>query len=307
FNSPAKKRRIRTALSVPLRAENKIIGVVNVSRESGKKFNQLDLNKMTILAGQAALAIVNARLFEENLQSLRLATIGKVVSAISHDIKNILTGIKGGIWLLSDTVKHRGDSVLESQCELIRRNINRLSLLTLDMLDYCKKREPLLSECDLNSICKEAVDTVRLAKQQKKYEVQMEIDKGLNSVWLDEERILRCLINLIDNAVDALPEVNGKIKITGKLEEYSPGKLFMGHRFRGARRLIVLEISDNGQGINKQDLPLIFEPFYSTKQTKGTGLGLSVSKKIVEEHKGKIFCESEAGKGTIFRLVLPQQ
>lgn len=306
FNSPAKRRKIWTALSVPLKAENKIIGVVNVSRDSGKKFNQSDLNKMTILAGQAALAIENARLFEENLQTIRLATIGKVVSAISHEIKNILTGIKGGIWLFSETVKQRGDTVLESQCELMRRNINRLSLLTLDMLDFCKKREPLLNECDLNAICQEAVDTIKLAKQQKKYEVQIEIDKELHNVWLDEERMLRCLINLIDNAVDALPEEGGKVKITSKMVEYASGKLFMGYRFSGAKRLIVLEISDTGQGISKYDLPFIFEPFYSTKQTRGTGLGLSVSKKIVEEHKGKIFCESEVGKGTTFRLVIPQ-
>lgn len=300
------QRHIKSALSVPLKAENKVIGVINVSRNSGEEFTQEDLNKMKILAGQAAMAIENARLYEEKMQAMRMATIGQVVSGISHCVKNILTGIKGGLWLCENHIKSGDMKGLILHWELLRRNIDRLTLLTLDMLDLAKKRKPIVKKSNLMTIIAEALSTVRLGKRNKQYEVVTDISKDLYEAYIDEDQILRCFLNLLDNAVDALPEQGGVIKISARKIDYSPGTEILGHRWGKAKQLILIDISDNGQGIDENDIPHIFEPFFSTKGSKGTGLGLAATRKIIEEHKGRISVESERGKGTTFHIVIPQ-
>jgi len=160
----------------------------------------------------------------------------------------------------------------------------------LDMLAYSKDRKPDIQPCHINGVCKEAAELCHDRIMTKHGKLQLDLDPKLPRIFADPQGIHRCLLNLLTNAIDALDEEEGEVKISTQKQGESE---------------ILITVDDNGAGIPEHIRQRIFDVFFSTKGSQGTGLGLAVTKKIIEEHGGSIEVQSSEDQGTKFFIRLP--
>jgi signal transduction histidine kinase len=224
------------------------------------------------------------KLREEMMRLDRLASLGKLSAGIAHEVRNPLTGIS----LLLDDLHDRSETGSADQ-QMIKKAVNeidRVERLVNALLNYSSPARAEFRVCDLNQV---VIDTVLLMRRPaERGGVAIHLESGEIAVFrFDPEKIKQALLNIIRNAVEALP-AGGGIRIA---------TLTCGET-------AVITISDNGPGIREDDLPLIFEPFF-TRKGAGTGLGLSITQRIVEEHHGRIQVESSPAGGTTFTIELP--
>jgi len=306
FTSIKKERNIKSSMCVPLHVKGKAIGTINIARTEGqKRFAEKDLRFLTILSSQAAIIIENARLIEDNIQKERVATVGQTLAGISHHIKNILTGLKGGLSITEISIKNRDWEILNDGWQMLKRNISRISNLVMDMLDFSKEKEPVKAETDINELINDACEITNFKAQNQKIIVQksLQLEKVIP---VDQDQIYRSLLNLITNAIDSMP-MGGtlNIKTYEKDVEYNFAIKTKDNNNVYKGKAAIIEIADTGAGIPEELYDEIFKPFFSSKGSKGTGIGLAVTKKIIDEHKGKIEFKSVVGKGTTFNIYLP--
>lgn len=235
---------------------------------------------------------------EELLKKERLATIGETVAGLAHYIKNILNALKGGAYKVNSALAKSDRGLLEEGWQMVQRNIERISQLSLDLLDFSKERVPERTACDPRSLIEEAATLIQPLAEENNVELRL-LTKDVGEAYWDKRAIHRVLVSLGSNAVDAcrFDPTRGKnfvVTIALDLEE-NPGE----------ERKVVMEISDNGCGMDDETKKKIFSRFFTTKGGQGTGLGLLLSKKIVEEHGGEISFQSTQGEGSTFRIVLP--
>lgn len=305
FSSIASDRSIRSSMCVPLHAKGKVIGTLNIARtEIAEQFGPEDLSTVQIMASQAAVAIENARLHSELLQATRLATLGQTVSGISHCIKNILTGVKGGITIVELAFEDGDEETRRRGWEMLKRNINRISLLVLDMLDFSKSRRPVRSPVDLPALVRDVFDTLQYRADETGVRLLTDFPPGLPPMRVDPDQFFRCLLNVVGNAIDAS---NSGSEVTVRAIHLRPDetayRMFVTD---GQHAYTVIEVTDHGCGIPAHLIEKIFDPFYSTKGSKGTGLGMAVTRKIVEEHGGALQVDSQPGCGTTVRFLVPE-
>lgn len=299
-------RRIRSSMCVPLQARGRILGTINLNRTVAEygSFQESELDLMKILASQAAICIDNSCLHEANVKAERLAAIGQTVAGISHCIKNILTGVRGGLSLI-DMAQGASDWKLLGQGkDILGRNLERLSSIVLDMLDYSKDRQTCKSPISLTTLVDEVCATVRSEAQVKAIQFEIELDPAVPTVAADGQQLYRCLLNLAHNALDATPK-EGKIWIHA--ERRTDRSALRRLKNKTAQSTVILRIGDTGPGISMEHRAVIFEPFFSTKGSKGTGLGLAVTRKIIEEHGGHIEVESPPEESAVFAIYLPDE
>ncbi|MEA3279177.1 MAG: response regulator [Thermodesulfobacteriota bacterium] len=255
------------------------------------------------------------RLQKELIQSERLAAVGQTVAGLAHGIKNILNGLKGGVYIVNNALKKssakkssdsladaslkKGDSEskLKTGWDMVERNIHRVSDLVLDLLSYSKERKPEYEKYDPNIIVDEVCDLMESKAKENDVKLIKSLDKEIGEVYLDPKGIHSCLLNLVSNAIDACifdPDTGKDWQV--KLEVHPD-------REGG----VIYDVIDNGCGMDQEVKDRIFAEFFSTKGNRGTGLGLLVTKKIIDEHKGTMDVESEPGKGTKFSIRLPKQ
>lgn len=223
-------------------------------------------------------------LHEEMMRLDRLASLGKLSAGIAHEVRNPLTGIS----LLLDDLHDQAASNSDDR-EMIKKalaEIERVEKLVNALLNYSSPVRAEFRECDLNRLVH---DTVLLLRRPcEKQQVQLTFNEGkVPPFRLDPEKIKQAVLNIIKNAQQAL-SAGGRIEVRTALHD--------GHA--------VIEIRDDGPGIATEDLPLIFEPFF-TRKGAGTGLGLSITQRIIEEHQGRVRVESAPGEGTRFTVELP--
>jgi signal transduction histidine kinase len=238
---------------------------------------------------------------EELIRNERLATIGETVAGLAHYIKNILTGLRGGTYMLNTGMAKDDRGMMKEGWAMVQRNIEKISDLALNLLTYSKARTPELTVCSPNELVAEAVDLFQDRARQHHVKLNTVLDPNLKEAYLDRDAIHNVLLNLISNAIDACIydtttskawEVTVKTKIETDTD---------------AGETIVLEVSDNGAGMTEQVKAKLFSRFFSTKAGRGTGLGLLITQKIIQEHRGDIAVESKAGVGTTFSVRLKQQ
>ncbi len=281
----------RSLLAVPLEDRGSLIGVLElVNKQGGGAFTEADLRVMEIFASMVATAITNARLIEKSLRAERLAAIGEAVAGLSHYAKNIITGMTGTVELIDQGLQTGNVEMLQRVWPLYRRNSFRLSSLVEDMLAYSKPREPVRVSYDVSQLINDAVDVFKELLIQKRVELHVDCSRAQGQVYVDPNAMHRCLLNLLSNAVDAVPKERGRVEVSAVLS--SEGELS-------------IEIADNGTGVPDDLRERVFEPFFSTKGSQGTGLGLAVTAKIVREHGGHIELERSLLGGALFRIVLP--
>jgi signal transduction histidine kinase len=224
-------------------------------------------------------------------QQERLAELGENIAGLAHCVKNLLNGFKGGEYLVNRAIKKQDLGMIDKGWAMVGKNIGRISKLVLDMLTYVKDREPEYSEVDLNDLIKEAKEVLDLQAERVGVEIKTKTDENLRKVTLDSKGILRCLVNLIGNGIDACLETGGVVSVESRLDSDD----YFG-----------LAVSDTGCGMDQDTLKVLFRKFFSTKGSQGTGLGLPVVQQIVKEHHGSITVKSEPGHGTTFTLRLPR-
>jgi signal transduction histidine kinase len=277
---------------------------------SGKidQFTEEHLRLMIAIAHQAALAVEDTSYYKAMVQAERLAAVGQTIASLSHHIKNILQGVRGGSYLielgLADHGKAMGqadpDDALASKAVdtirkgwgIVERNQERISALVMDMLTFSKEREPEPRAADLNELVKDVTELMQIHASDLNVKLQAKIDPTMPILLFDPEAMHRALLNVVTNAIDACDDAeSGMVTVSS---QYDP-----------ATKTAMLVVSDNGAGIAPDDLDAIFHVFVSRKGGRGTGLGLPVSRKILEEHGGQITAQSQPGQGSTFTLELP--
>lgn len=237
------------------------------------------------------------RLEREKQASDRLAVVGQTVAGLAHGIKNIIQGLEGGLYVVQTAMEDDDKSLLERGWRMVQNNIARISILVKDLLNYSKERNPEYEATDPNQLAEEVCNLFDIRAQEMGIAIKRDFDSDLGSavkIFLDQRGIHTCLSNLVSNAIDSCETDKSKNShtITVKTYEEPDGGM-------------AFEVADDGSGMTDETKRKLFSSFYSTKGSKGTGLGLLVTSKIVSEHGGKMFFDSELGVGARFIIRLP--
>ncbi|MBW2306610.1 MAG: PAS domain S-box protein [Deltaproteobacteria bacterium] len=231
------------------------------------------------------------KLRRELIQSERLAATGQTVASVSHSIKNILVGFKGGVYVYKRGRRLKDDKLERDGWRMIEKNIQIISELVVDLLNYAKDRQPILQECDPREVLHDVLDTMMNKAHQNGVELEGKVVGDIGRTFFDPHAIHQCLVNLVSNAIDAVPpDRTGHVAVSA---------------CSGGNGGIEFTVTDNGTGMSPEIQDKILRGMFSTKGSKGTGLGLMVVQKIVSEHKGRLKITSEAGRGATFRIILP--
>jgi signal transduction histidine kinase len=294
---------IREAICVPMQGRYGVVGVVYVDtstppeeviRTGGTpKFSEDHLKLMIAIGHQAALAVEDTRYYSAMVQAERLAAIGQTVAMLSHHIKNILQGIRGGSYLIEMGLGKHDESLVSKGWSIVEKNQNKISALVMDMLTFSKDREPELAPADLNQVVADVLELMQSRAAELEVGLVWELAEGIPELVFDSEGIHRAVLNVITNALDAAYESDG------------PGQVEVATRYDPDEGRVFVVVRDNGPGIPPELVRNLFSPFVSFKKSRGTGLGLPVSQKILNEHGGRILVDSALGRGSRFTIELP--
>jgi signal transduction histidine kinase/pSer/pThr/pTyr-binding forkhead associated (FHA) protein len=298
---------IREVICVPMKGRHETHGVLFLDtvtstrkmvaegkEEPVAKLTEEHLSLAIAIAHQAALAVEETRYHQAMVQGERLAAIGQTIAALSHHIKNIMQGIVFGSDMVRAAMSDSDTALLQKGWRLVEKNQSKIHDLVMDMLSFSKEREPAIENTDLNKVVEDVVDMVRGRAEDRGIELDVRLSSSLPMVPADPDGVLKALLNIVSNALDAVEDrEEAYVGVQTLLE---PGGQWA--------RIVVL---DHGPGIPADDLADIFKPFVSSKGSRGTGLGLPVSRKIFREHGGDVVVESKVGKGSKFILRLPMK
>ena len=233
------------------------------------------------------------RLEDELLTSERMATVGQTTAGIAHGVKNILHGMKLGAFMIDTGFDKDKPESLRKGWNLVRKNINRVSKMTKEMLSLASTAPPAFEVCSLNDIVEEVCESLAEEISRREISLVLELDPSLPQVTVDPDGIHTCLLNLVTNAIEAFPE------------DSSGGQVTVSSRDEGEAG-VHLQVRDSGEGMSEELLERVLENLFTTKGARGTGLGLAITQKIVHEHGGAIQVESEPKKGSCFTIILPE-
>ncbi|WP_462409064.1 ATP-binding protein [Neobacillus sp. Marseille-QA0830] len=225
-----------------------------------------------------------AQIQEKLQKSDTLSVIGELAAGIAHEIRNPMTSLKGFIQLLEGSIKQEHSLYYE----VITMELQRIDIIINEFLLLAKPQATKFQLKDVKQIMRETIDLLNAQAVLHNIQFITEYGEQLPLLYCEPNQLKKVFINLIKNAIEVMP-AGGKISVTVN---------------QGKGSQIHISIQDEGKGIPKEQLKRLGEPFYTTNES-GTGLGLMVSYKIIEEHKGTIWAESEEGKGTIFHITLP--
>lgn len=292
---------IREAICVPMQGRYDMVGVIYIDtytpaqrfvQPATNKFNDEHLKLMVAIGHQAALAVEDTSYYSAMVQAERLAAVGQTIATLSHHIKNILQGIRGGSYLIEMGLTDHDERVVRKGWDIVERNQKKISALVMDMLTFSKEREPEVGPASLNEVVRDVVDLMQSRADELKVSLAWQPAANLPELIFDSEGIHRAVLNVVTNAIDACEGTeNSTVVVSISLNPVT-----------GQASVIV---EDNGPGIPAEDRQDIFSLFMSRKGSRGTGLGLPVSKKILKEHGGDILLDSEIGRGSRFILQLP--
>ena len=267
---------------------------------------------------------------EELIRSEKLASIGRFAAGVAHEVGNPLGAILGYTSILQKDGMNHEES--RDYLKRIEKEIERINRIVRELLDFARPSKFEIKEVEINQVIENTLSLLSYQKDFKNIESRLDLQSGLPKIKGDESQLSQVFMNIILNAVDAMPEggtltIQTKTYILGNLEvdrlrgiylrrrRSDPMKSDYSHlrkidplvalfkKFSEGDQLVNIRISDTGVGIKREDLENIFDPFFTTKAPdKGTGLGLSISLRIVESLGGEIRVASEVGKGTTFEV-----
>jgi two-component system sensor histidine kinase HydH len=306
------KLNLQSLVVIPLLVKEKSLGAIAADHtEPGKNITRETLESVMTFAQQAGLAIHNALMYQELkafsqqmeekiqkttadlrkteaqlIRSEKLAALGQLSAGIAHEIRNPLTSINILIHSLTENLPTE-DSRLED-LKVIEEEILRINEIVDQFLRFAKPASPLFEKTNLIPIFEEILQLLRPQIEKGKIAAKKAFDL-LPPITVDKEQIKQVILNLLMNAIQAMP---------------GGGDLNMSGRLSGDGYWVELTIQDSGIGIPQEDLEKLFDPFFSTREG-GIGLGLSIAHRIIDQHHGKIEVESIPEKGTRFAISLP--
>src|SRR5215472_12068689 len=288
-------------LGVPLLSEDEVIGVLAVTRKTPGEFEPETVRLLSTFATQSALAIQNARLFleiEDKSRQLEAASRHKseFLANMSHELRTPLNAIIGFSEVLNERMFGDLNEKQDEYLKDIYASGQHLLSLINDILDLSKieagRMELELAEFSLPAAIDNALILVRERASRRGIRLGQGIDDRVGMIRGDERKVKQVLLNLLSNALKFTPE-GGRIDVRATMND----------------GMAEISVADTGVGIAPEDQEAIFEEFRQVgtadKKVEGTGLGLALSRKFVELHGGRIWVESEVGKGSTFTLTLP--
>jgi signal transduction histidine kinase len=297
---------------VPIRRETTTIGLIILESVQGMRLKKSKkdgahaedlVGFLTRLSDHAAIAITNAKLYEEikeaNLEKSR------VVSFVAHELKNPMTSIKGYTELVSGGTAGPITEMQAGFLSTVRSNVERMNTIVSDLNDLTKMEVGTLrldyQEVQVKDVLDDVVRSLKRQIEERKQKLSIKMPKVITPIWTDPFRLAQILINLLSNANKYTPE-GGKIIIAIEPQE---GKAALP----GVADFIRIWVHDTGVGISKEEQKMVFQQYFRSDSAKemasGTGLGLAISKRLVEMQGGDIWFESEPGKGSTFGFSLP--
>lgn len=337
---------IREAICVPMQGRYSVVGVISIDTTTTPKealslkpnetryLTSDHLKLMIAIAHQAALAVEDTRYYRGMVQAERLAAVGQTVAVLSHHIKNILQGIRGGSYLIEKGLADTNAEMVANGWRIVEKNQNKISDLVLDMLTFSKEREPNLATEDINNVVADVVELMHGRAFDLGVEISWMPETDIPPFPFDAEQIHRAVTNIVTNAIDAtrmshdknedssadVKPRQGRVEIRTELahardKRESQPDLFLSNpddvesgdsKASQTRQVVRIIVDDNGPGIAPEMYDSLFRPFQSDKKgSGGTGLGLAVTHKIFEEHGGRIDVETAPDGGARFVLELP--
>ena len=281
----------RSIICVPVAARDEIHGVFHLDCSmSHHTYTQEQLRLAVAIGRLVGMAIESMRLAESRVQTERLAAAGETVAYLSHYIRNILQGLQGGAEVVELGIRKMNLDVTTSGWALVRRNLDRTLVLTMNMLTFSKERKPRIERTQINKILEDVMALVQNRADEQSVILLTELDE-IPPIPLDEEGVHQVVQNIVLNAIEAAPSQGGRVNLSTSYETDPDW--------------VVVSISDNGPGIEEEQRTRIFDAFHSSKGHGGTGLGLAAARKIISELNGRIDVESIVNEGTTFRVRLP--
>ncbi len=282
---------IRSAICVPINHGDRTFGVIHIdSSLANFTFTEGQLDLLNAIGQHTGLAMHSVELLAERMQTERLATMGRTVASLSHSIKNILQGLRGGADAVELALKRGNLEMAREGWPIMSRNLDRIYTLTLNMLAYSKHRSLDIELGSINALIEEVVALVQRQCEERRVGIITDLADDLPPMPIDANAIHQALMNMVLNAIEAVPAKKGVVTIST--------------RYIAEPREAEIIVADNGPGIITELQQHVFDAFVSSKGQRGTGLGLAVAKKIVEEHGGRIRLESTR-TGTTFTITLP--
>jgi signal transduction histidine kinase len=295
---------VREAICVPMQGRYGIVGVVYIDtytppgktllKRHANKFSEDHLKLMVAIGHQAALAVEDTSYYSAMVQAERLAAMGQTIATLSHHVKNILQGIRGGSYLIDEGLKASDFNVVRKGWSIVDKNQEKISNLVMDMLTFSKERKPDMVPAILNHTVGDVVELMQTRSKDAGVALLYEPQADIPELLLDPDALHRAILNVVTNAIDACEK-----------REEGPGQVKVSTKFLAEQHLLQIIVADNGEGISPDDIKKIFNVFESRKGARGTGLGLPVSQKILREHGGDIRVESTPQVGSQFYLELP--
>ena len=295
---------MESEVCIPLINKDRLIGLCNLGpRASHQTYSGDDLNLLTTLAQNAAIALDNAMLYEDLKKSQvfmqrtdRLRSLETIAGGFAHEIRNPMTSIKTFIQLAPE--RKDDPEFISEFSKVVNEDVDRIERLIQEILDYARYMAPKLTEEDLNEIVSSCLYFVAVKTDSMSIALEKNLARDLPRMMLDRQQIKQVLLNLLLNAMEAMVETGGRLTVrTHRLMKPSGDEW------------VQVEVADTGSGISEVSLEHIFDPFYTTKhqsgEHEGTGLGLTIVHQIVQEHRGWIHVESVVGSGTTFFVNLP--
>ena len=255
-----------------------------VLSKGANQFTEEHLRLMIAIGHQAALAVEDTSYYKALVQAERLAAVGQAVASLSHHIKNILQGVRGGSYLIELGLNAHDNATSEGEADLdeaqsavgtirkgwsiVERNQERISALVLDMLTFSKEREPEPEPGQLNEVAADVVELMQTRADDLGVALQWQPDDAMPQLMFDPEGLHRAILNLVTNAIDACDETD-------------QGAVTVATRYDEPHKTAYVTVQDNGPGIAPEDMEAIFTAFVSRKGGRGTGLGLPGGNKAV--------------------------
>ena len=275
----------KSLLGIPLITKNKVVGVLEVVNKRRGKFSDADESMLTVLGAQAAVAIENARLFQQS----------DLISEFVHELRTPLASLSTATYLLlrPEMSREQSDQIVNNiHNETLRLNSLASSFLDLARLESGRVqfRKTRFSVADLIYECR---DVMMSKAQETNIQIRVDVPSDMPLMEADRDKIKQILLNLTSNAIK-YNRPNGSVIITGSFTDAE----------------LTINIQDTGLGIPEESIPHLFEKFYRVREhegkASGTGLGLSICKQIIQGHNGRIEVKSKMGVGTSFSVHLPR-
>lgn len=310
---------VGSAICVPLRESDHVLGVINVEAKEKNAFTHSDLLALESLAGfltsvvssvdryqmlQDTIQILQttqeelqermeAQQAAENklVQAAKLAAVGEMAAGVAHELNNPLTTVAGFSELVLEDMSE--ESPQREDLELVLHEAKRARSVVRRLLDFARQSESVRIRSDVNEVIEDVAVLMRHLLETNEIDFQIQLGEKLPWVVMDRDQIKQVILNLLHNALHAMPQ-GGKLFVTTETQK------------KNGQNWLTIGIQDTGKGITANDLGRIFEPFFTTKTDDGgTGLGLAVSYGIITDHNGFIDVESEPDQGTTFIVWLP--